>query len=92
MNCSMCCVLVVENDDQSVASDRVNFSNEDTDSDDEAESDDEREEKSEHPGGEYHDQKRYSVSGASVTEAIQTKAAEKKEPKKQSQVTASYSG
>ena len=79
----MCVVrLVVENSNDSVTSDRVNFTNEDTDSDDEGEDDDEKE----HPAGKFNDQKRYSVAGASVTDGVQAGAAEKKEPKKQPQV------
>ena len=65
----------------SVASDGVNLTDEDTDSNDEG--DDENEE---HPAGKYNDQKRYSVAGASVADSVQAGAAEKKEPKKQSQV------
>ena len=70
--------LVVENSNDSVTSDRVNFTNEDTDSDDEDEGDDEKE----HHAGKFNDQKRYSVAGASVTDGVQAGAAEKKEPKK----------
>ena len=75
-------MLAAAEEDESCPSDGVNFSDEDTDSDDENESDDEKEE---HPS-EYKDQKRYSVAGASVTESVQAKATEIKEPRKQSQV------
>ena len=68
----------MENSNDSVTSDRVNFTNEDTDSDDEDEGDDEKE----HHAGKFNDQKRYSVAGASVTDGVQAGAAEKKEPKK----------
>lgn len=86
MNYCMYHVIVVEDDDESLASDKANLSDQDTDSDDEDEGDDEKEEKSEHPD-KYNDQKRYSVAGASVAESVQAKAVEKKEVKKQSQVT-----
>ena len=73
--------LVVENGNGSVTSDKVNLTDEDTDSDNEGD-----DEKEEHPAGKYNDQKRYSVAGASVADSVQAGAAEKKEPKRQSQV------
>lgn len=81
-------LLAVEDDYESLPSDVVNFSTEDTDSDDENEGDDEKEEQAEHSSN-FKDQKRHSVAGASISENEQAKV-EKKEPKKQSQVTTDH--
>lgn len=80
--------IAVEDDYESLPSDEANFS--DTDSDDEDEGDDDErkpsieQQSSEH---EYKEEKRCSVTGASITiDSVQANKAEKKETKSQSQV------